>query len=38
MSLDIDFHLIYLFTFSSKALLQYIDNTTGLNEKTLYIA
>ena len=32
ISLDIDFHLIYLL---SKALLYHIINTTGLNKKTL---
>ena len=36
-TLDINFYFIYLFTFSSKALLYHIDNATGLNGKTLYI-
>ena len=37
-SLDIDFHLFYLFTFSSKALFHHIDDATGLNGKALYIS
>ena len=37
ISFDIDFHLIYFFTFLSKALLHHIDNATGLCGQMLYI-
>ena len=36
MSLDIDFHIIYLIYLLSKALLYHINNFTNLSEKTLY--